>query len=470
MSSRTNSVALYLDRTPDLETSTVLNSQLRSILRIMRFNKDLFISLVRKNKRRFFKTTEGSHAKITERVNAYFSKQTRETRIGNLLAIIEFQDLLVRTYTNTIGVLTTPAPAVYSSQVRLNFASMTRLAEEALASYDLAEPVGRVMGRHNVSDLVEHVNRLMEEYLRRHNKSCLCYGSYSLHLLNPDLKYGDIDILQTNSRTFMINLAFLIHFVTGRNAVLIKVPYLKNYTVMQDEEGKHIVDSFNVRQDTISQVPKILVDNIYIVNPALQLMAMLKMMSQIDRLEDLRNNRARFCQRMATLLEFVRYNDNVDFGGRDEDPRMPLPCTIDVDARVVTADTSRYDFGFSRCQVYLDETVLCSEILNLGADESVVDFESVSNSAFLVHDGTLYTYFSNTVLMQSPTEVHEISRRAISAHVVMYLMLTGADAAAPLADMLNSLVSRSRAPIHSVIERDKKSGRHRVIDIARDII
>lgn len=39
-----------------------------------------------------------------------------------------------------------------------------------------------------------------------------------------------------------------------------------------------------------------------------------------------------------------------------------------------------------------------------------------------------------------------------------------------LADLLNSLVSREKCPVVGVVARDKKVGRHGVIDIEKDVI
>lgn len=74
--------------------------------------------------------------------------------------------------------------------------------------------------------------------------------------------------------------------------------------------------------------------------------------------------------------------------------------------------------------VFLDEPALVQTLLDMGVqDDEIVDFESVSNSAFLVRDNTLFTYFSNTVLMDGDA-VHDLSRRGVSAHIVMFLLLT----------------------------------------------
>lgn len=83
--------------------------------------------------------------------------------------------------------------------------------------------------------------------------------------------------------------------------------------VLKDQNDSHIIDSFNIRQDTMQSIPKVLIDNIYIVDPALQLMSMLKMFSQIDRLEDLAKNPEKLTVRLATLLEYVRVNYGINF-------------------------------------------------------------------------------------------------------------------------------------------------------------
>ncbi|AAL69769.1 SPV030 poly(A) polymerase lage subunit PAPL [Swinepox virus] len=457
----------YLGRYPSLNEYHTLKSQYRNIQKVNIFNKDIFISLLRKNKKKFFSDLVCTQSDIKHSVLSYFSKQENTYSIGKLYTIIELQTILVTTYTDVLGVLTTKGPDIFSSTIYYNISSIKKLATDIVHAMMITTVSDKIMGRHNVSSLVGNVNTLMEEYLRRHNKNCICYGSYSLHLLNPDVRYGDIDILQTNSRTFLIDLAFLIKFITGYNVVLLKVPYLKNYMVLKDHNDNHIIDSFNIRQDTMETIPKILIDNIYIVDPVLQLMSMLKMFSQIDRLEDIVKNPDKVIIRLATLLEYVRINYGIILNG--DHGNMPMLSTFNHDQRIITVQTNMYNFPFKKCFIYLDENTLSRDILHLNADDAV-DFENVSNSAYLIHNDTMYTYFSNTILLRSENEIHEISTRAISAHILLYQILTKGDIIQPLSDIINSLISIEKCTIYKVIQRDKKTGKHGIIDIEKDII
>ncbi|ASK51236.1 Poly (A) polymerase catalytic subunit [Eptesipox virus] len=467
----TNIIAItlenYLARQPTVNEYHMLKSQIKTIQRILKFNKDVFISLVKKNKKKFFSDIKTTPSDIKNSILQYFTKQHNVTSIGKLYTIIELQNLLVTTYTNILGVLTIKQPDIVLSQVVMDTTAMKKLAANALNSMNVANITEKVMGRHNVSLLVDDVNKLIEEYLRRHNKTCICYGSYSLYLLNSEIKYGDIDILQTNSRTFLINLAFLIKFITGNNVILIKVPYLKNYMVLKDKDENHIIDSFNIRQDTMNMVPKILIDNIYIVDPVFQCMAMLKMLSQYDRLEDLAKNPDKQTIRLATLLEYIRCKYGIVFNGNSNN--MPMKAILDKTNRIITVDTSKYNFSYIKAYIYLDEISLTSDILDLNANDSI-DFENVTNSIFLIHNNILYTYFSNTILLSDEKEIHEISLRALSAHILMYQILIRGEYINALSDILNSLMFRPSKPIYLVIPRDKKIGRHGIIDIEKDTI
>ncbi|CAC21270.1 32L protein [Yaba-like disease virus] len=466
-----NSITLtlknYLGRMPTINEYHMLKSQVRNIQKIMFFNKDIFISLIKKNKKKFFSEIKSSPSEIKTHILEYFLKQQKTSSIGKLYTIIELQTILVSSYTDVLGVLTTKSPYVFPSNIKYEPHSMKKIAHDILTSINVATISEKVMGRHNVSNLVTNVNLLMEEYLRRHNKSCICYGSYSLYLLNPSIKYGDIDILQTNSRIFLINLAFLIKFITGHNVMLLKVPYLKNYMVLRDNEDKHIIDSFNVRQETMHAIPKILIDNIYIVDPTFQLLSMIKMFSQIDRLEDLAKNQEKATIKLATLLEYVRIKHGIILNGNVTN--MPMPASFNYEKRIVTVDASKYNFSFKKCFVYLDENSLSSDILDLNADDAI-DFENVSNSVFLINDEVMYTYFSNTILMSSKNEIHEISARGVSAHILMYQILTDGDFLIPLSDIINSLMFKEKTPIFNIIPRDKKTGKHGIINIEKDII
>ncbi|AWU47070.1 poly polymerase catalytic subunit [Sea otter poxvirus] len=462
-------ISAYIGKEPDISTYYILSAHSKNIYKIMRFDKMLFTSLLRKNKRRFFPhQTDASASILAKRVNDYFNKQKTISQVGRIVSIIELQYVLVTTYTHILGVLTMNAPSIYMSNPPLQVSCMNVLAQQALTSYNVATPSDKPMGRHHTSDLVDSVNHLVEEYLRRHNKSCICYGSYSLHLLNSNIQYCDIDIVQTNSRIFLINMAFLLYFITGRHVTLLKVPFLKQYTVLHDEDGGHILDSFNIRQSTMNKVPKILVDNIYILDPILQLMAMLKMFSQIDRLEDIARNPTKPIDRLATLLAYVQTELCIVFDGIDT--HMPLHSTIDEDNRIVTVCCDTLDAGFNIARVYLDENVLANDLLHIQSDNDEVDFESISNSVFLISDNILYTYFSNTILLSNENTVHDISKRALTAHIIMFLLLTDhPNARSSVVRLVKSLIS-DRSPIFKIINRDKKSGSHGIIDIYNDII
>lgn len=469
----------YLGSRPSMDRCVLLRAQRRSMSRILNFDRKLFLSLVVKSRRRFFRKLGGSEKEIAARVEEYFTRQTRLEKLGQILTVLELQSVIVTEFTKTVGSLTSPMPAINAAVRRVDVAPARELTRRALESYMvLRPPAGEpaAMARHKHSDLVDVVKRLMKEHLRRNNKRCVCYGSYSLHLLNPEIEYGDIDMVQTNARPFLINLAFLIYFVTGRQTVLLRVPYLKSYVVLQDEEGGHILDSFNVRQATLRALPTLQVDNIYILHPFVQLMAALKMFSQTDRIFDLVENFEKARARMETLLAFAM--EELGAPPDAASARMPLACAFarpaDPDdaagSRVLEVDASAHAFGFSRAVVFLDEPLLVQRILDLGVpEEDIVDFESVSNSAFLVHGDTLYTHFSNTVLMDGDA-VHDISRRAVTAHIVMFLLLTRHSAAeGAVRDMLATLVSTGRR-VTAVVERSKKSGTHGVIDITRNVI
>ncbi|WZD65237.1 poly(A)-polymerase subunit [Pseudocowpox virus] len=464
----------YLGARPSMERCVLLRAQRRNMTRVLNFDRKLFLSLVVKSRRRFFKRLGGSEKEIAARIEEYFSRQRRLEKLGQILTVLELQSVIVSEFTRTLGSLTTPMPAINAAVRRVDAAGARELATRALRSYAVLPPPEEAapMARHKHSDLVEVVKRLVKEHLRRHNKRCVCYGSYALHLLNPEIEYGDIDMVQTNARPFLINLAFLIYFVTGRQTVLLRVPYLKNYVVLQDEEGGHILDSFNVRQSTLRALPTLLVDNIYVLHPFVQLMAMLKMFSQTDRIRDLAGNFDKARARMETLLAFARE----ELGDAPADGRTPLPCAFLPPAeaggasRVLEADARALDCGFARAVVFLDEPALVQTLLDMGVqDDEIVDFESVSNSAFLVREDTLFTYFSNTVLMDGDA-VHDLSRRGVSAHVVMFLLLTHHPSAeAAVRSMLGSLVSDAR-PVTGVVERERKTGTHGVIDIAKNVI
>ncbi|AUD40206.1 polyA polymerase large subunit [Flamingopox virus FGPVKD09] len=457
----------YLGRHPSSTEYQVLKHQVDKISKINNFNKETFFFLLKKNKNKFFKDLELSDDLLKKRIDEYFSKQKHAKRLGNLFAIMELQNILISSFTKTIGILTTKVPEYYHSTIKLEYSSMEKIADDILDSYNVVEPSKEVKGRHKVSDLVGHVYKIMEEYLRRHSNSCLCYGSYSLHFLNNKIEYGDIDVLQTNARTFLINIAFLIKFITGRRIVLLKVPFLKNYVVMHDEETNHVMDTFNIREKTMNMIPKIMIDNMYIVDPCIQLLNMIKMLSQIDRLEELQAKFEKLSVRLGTLLEYTRYRYSIPL---DSESILEVRSKLDKDKRKITVDFKKYKLNYIKCYFYLDEVELKKFISKNSALDEYEDFEAVTNSEYAIRNKSMYTYFSNTALMRSENEIHPITINALTSHALLYHVITRKFYDDLLGDLIRSLMIVEKVPVFKVIPRDKKQGRHTIIDIEKDII
>ncbi|AAR83475.1 poly(A) polymerase large subunit [Canarypox virus] len=463
----TSVIREYLGRNPVPKEYEVLKKQTLKLSKIINFNKDTFFFLIKKNKYTFFKDLNVSDEEIQERIDEYFTKQRRARRLGNLLAIVELQKLLVSSFTKTLGVLTTKALEYYPSNIRLDYSFMEKIADNILDSYNVVKPSEEVKGRHKVSDLVLHVNKIMEEYLRRHSNSCICYGSYSLHLLNKKIEYGDIDILQTNARIFLINIAFLIRFITGRCVVLLKVPFLKNYVVIHDENLNHVMDSFNIKQSTMDKIPKIMIDNMYIVDPCIQLLNTIKMFSQIDRLEDIHTKFDKLSIRLGTLLEYTRYRYSILL---DSESILDVKYKIDIQNRKIILDFKKYNLNYIKCYFFLDEDELKKLIRKTPKTDDYIDLEAVTNSEYMILNKTMYTYFSNTTLLRSKDELHPITINALTSHALLYHVITKKFYDDLLGDLIRSLMIVEKVPVYEIIPRDKKRGKHTIIDIEKDVV
>lgn len=148
-------IETYLGRVPSVNEYHMLKLQARNIQKITVFNKDIFVSLVKRIKK-IFSDVDTSASEIKDRILSYFSKQTQTYNIGKLFTIIELQSVLVTTYTDILGVLTIKAPNVISSKISYNVTSMEELARDMLNSMNVAViDKAKVMGRHNVSSLVK---------------------------------------------------------------------------------------------------------------------------------------------------------------------------------------------------------------------------------------------------------------------------------------------------------------------------
>ncbi|QRI42846.1 poly(A) polymerase large subunit PAPL [Mudlarkpox virus] len=463
----TSIIKEYLGRNPVPKEYTVLRIQVPILNRIINFNKDTFFFLIKKSKYAFFKDFNVSDEEIKKRIEDYFTKQRNAKKLGNLLAIVELQKLLISSFTKTLGILTTKAPEYYPSNLSLDYSSMEKIAGDILDSYNVVDPSEEVKGRHKVSDLVSHVHKIMEEYLRRHSNSCICYGSYSLHLLNKKIEYGDIDILQTNARIFLINIAFLIRFITGRCVVLLKVPFLKNYVVIHDEDLNHVMDSFNIKQSTMDRLPKIMIDNMYIVDPCIQLLNTIKMFSQIDRLEDIHSKFDKLSLRLGTLLEYTRYRYSIPL---DSESILDVKYKIDVQTREITLYLKKYNLNYLKCCFFLDEDELKKLIRKTPKMDDYIDLEAVTNSEYMILNKTMYTYFSNTTLLRSEGKLHPITINALTSHALLYHVITKKFYDDLLGDLVRSLMIVEKVPVYKVIPRDKKRGKHTVIDIEKDVI
>ncbi|ABJ08945.1 poly(A) polymerase large subunit [Nile crocodilepox virus] len=460
----------YLGKTADQPIYYALFHKVGKIKQILNFDLNVFLKLLLKNRDRFLRENKQPTAEIKRRLTHYFTKQHRVRKVGKILSIVEFQHVIVTTFTRVLGVLTIDNRRVskmYSSTAILDYAAHEDYVEAMLRSYRVTDGAGPPKGRNKVSDLVGYVISMLKEYLKRHNKSAFCHGSYSLHLLNPAIEYGDIDMLQTNSRTFLINLAFLIYCNTGRVTTMMKIPYLLNYIVMFDEEQAHIVDSFQVSQEIFDRIPKILINDIYIIDPCVQLLNGIKMFSQVDRLDDLHTKfeklRARFC----TLLEYVLYDYDMRIGeGSGAGALRRSRFAYSERVATVEAGALGEDLSPARWVAFMDNAALDARI---GAStRQAADFGPVTNSRFLEEDGCLYGYFSNTLLLTPDGAPHPVSCNALAAHFLMYFVMTGAPCKPQLACLLNSLVV-PEAREFTLVPRDKKLGDHVILSIDHDV-
>ncbi|CCU56262.1 poly(A) polymerase catalytic subunit VP55 [Mythimna separata entomopoxvirus 'L'] len=312
------------------DTINQLNKFKNQINDILSFNVDNFtknLFLMRDIFVRDFETS-ATNDNIKRRVYEFFNKQNNPNlKTGNIISIIKFQHLTV-TYVNKLmqEILTYK---INTKEINLiNFSSVTSwitnqdnpLLNDILKQYVYNQKLKNITPKskkkvHNKEDLdtSEKIKKILEELLKIiliiKNNDCVSYGSFTSYNINRKIKYNDIDLYSTDSYRLLIFFMIYIFLSIGYDTCLFSIPYIVGHISLKYKDI-FIIDCIFLDNYTINVINKVLINNIYFIDPGLQMLNNFRMLSENFRSYKIYQNMEESLYKYKTLLNYFVNNNN----------------------------------------------------------------------------------------------------------------------------------------------------------------
>ncbi|CCU55653.1 poly(A) polymerase catalytic subunit VP55 [Choristoneura biennis entomopoxvirus] len=266
---------------------------------------------------------------IKRRINEFFDKQnTPNLKLGSIISIIKFQHLTV-TYVNKIiqEILT------YKFNTReiniVNFSSVTSwitnyenpILDEILKQYVYKQKLKNITVNNNVKNFInkededsaEKIKKILEEILKVlliiKNNDCVAYGSFTCYNINRKIKYNDIDLYSTDSYRILIFFMIYTYIIIGYETCLFSIPFIVGHISLK-YKNVVIIDCIFLDNSTINTINKVLINNIYFIDPGLQMLNNFRMLSENFRSYKIYEKMEESLYKYKTLLNYFVNNNN----------------------------------------------------------------------------------------------------------------------------------------------------------------
>lgn len=151
------------------------------------------------------------------------------------------------------------------------------------------------------------IKKLQKKVSNKDNKcTFLTYGSYTSFIINSDVVYNDIDIYMTNPLSLLVTFLVVIKIVLDIDVDIFKIPYVIGHVSLR-YKNIHFTDCLYIDDNTISNVPKVVIKEISFVHPIIQVVNLFRMMSELRRMSSLSENlenRINTEKKLAALLQY----------------------------------------------------------------------------------------------------------------------------------------------------------------------
>ncbi|CCU55359.1 poly(A) polymerase catalytic subunit VP55 [Adoxophyes honmai entomopoxvirus 'L'] len=264
---------------------------------------------------------------IAKRVEELFSRHLKpDLKLGTIIAIINFQ-CLTATYVNK----TLEEIIVYKNNTTeiniVNFSTVTswinnndnvildKLLKQYVYKQKLKNKSNENIKKYDVFDeeIVEKLKKLIEKILKIllviKNNDCVCYGSFTCYNINRKIKYNDIDLYSTDAYRILSFFMIYIYLSTGYDTCLFSIPYIIGHISLK-YKNIFIIDCIFLDKSTIDSINKVLINNIYFIDPGLQMLNNFRMLSENFRSYKIYEKLEESLNKYITLLNYFVNNNN----------------------------------------------------------------------------------------------------------------------------------------------------------------
>ncbi|AAG02744.1 putative poly(A) polymerase large subunit [Betaentomopoxvirus amoorei] len=310
---------------------------------------------------------------IKRRITEFFDKQnTPNLKLGSIISIIKFQHLTV-TYVNKI----IKEIVTYKCNTReiniVNFSSVTSqisnydnpILNEILKQYVYKQKLKNVTVNNDKKKIIdpddeklaESIKKILEEILKIlliiKNNDCVAYGSFTCYNINRSIKYNDIDLYSTDAYRILIFFMIYIHLTIGHDTCLFSIPFITGHISLK-YKNIFIIDCIFLDNSIINVINKSLINNIYFIDPGLQMLNNFRMLSENFRSYKIYEKMEESLNKYKTLLNYFVNNNNkfnkqrLNYWLKSDVCRNNFPYTI-VDNTILISikeliDISPYDY------------------------------------------------------------------------------------------------------------------------------
>lgn len=259
-----------------------------------------------------------SHDILYNRLNQYFDKQRQVDNIYKIKSIIKYQ-FMISNYCNKLVYIliksydirnvTETSSILLNKDNKLIDVIFTKYLSGIKIKYikkDTQEKHYNHKESKKISEFLEYILKLL---LKQQNNQMLCYGSFTCHNLNQNLKYNDIDLYHLKSYKFCIFLMILVYFIFDKNVYVFSIPYILGHMSIK-YESDFLIDCIYLPKNIIESIPKILINNINFVNPGLQMLNNIRMGVEFFRSYKIYANLADVHKKYTVLLNNFISNNN----------------------------------------------------------------------------------------------------------------------------------------------------------------
>ncbi|BAO49506.1 putative poly(A) polymerase large subunit [Alphaentomopoxvirus acuprea] len=265
---------------------------------------------------------------ISRRVNEYFDKQNvQNLKLGSIKSIIKFQHIIVTYVSKLLDNI-----IIYNNSSKMvdmiNFLSLTSKIvpkdndklNNILKEYIYNSKLKNISKQIKKNENTEHdisiatkIGNILENILKTiliiKNNDCLCYGSFTCYNINCNIKYNDIDLYSTDAFRIVMFFMIIIHFIIGYDTYMFSIPFILGHISLK-YKNIFLIDCIFMDKPTLNCIPKVLINNIYFIDPGYQMLNNFRMLSENFRSYKINEDIESAYIKYKTLLNYFTLNNS----------------------------------------------------------------------------------------------------------------------------------------------------------------